>query len=198
VEHGEVQVNYKIAGFKKIKFYTNENIGYGSVNLPEQEMHTTAYWFTISQEVLNRLGYSPGEIIDGLLGLSYQLQHIATFLLMCDINDLERCIGDKSSRWFARNSPDGRGIYSYDLQRKEASPTIYQPFQPTLFLYDNYPGGIGFSEQLFESHELLLKKARELIEKCPCRQGCPSCVGPVNEVGASSKEIATNILKSII
>lgn len=197
-EHGEVQVNYKIAGFKKIKFYTNENIGYGDVNLPEQEMHTTAYWFTIPQEALDKLDYSPAEIIDGLLGLSYQLQNMATVLLMCDINDIERCIGDKSSRWFARNSPDGRGIYSYDLQRKEDSPTIYQPFQPSLFLYDNYPGGIGFSQQLFESHQLLLEKAKEMIEKCPCQHGCPSCVGPVNEVGTASKKTAINILKHIL
>ncbi len=198
LEHGEVQVNYKIAGYKKIKFYTNENIGYGSVNLPEQEMHTTAYWFTLPQEILNRLHYTQAEIIDGLLGISFQLQSMATVLLMCDINDIERCIGDKSSRWFARNSPDGRGIYSYDLQRKEDSPAMYQPFQPTLFLYDNYPGGIGFSQQLFEAHTILLKKALEMIEKCPCEHGCPSCVGPVNEVGAASKEIAIKILKTII
>ena len=45
--HGEVQVNTQVVGFKKIKFYTMENIGAGELTLPEQEMHTTAFWLTL-------------------------------------------------------------------------------------------------------------------------------------------------------
>ena len=55
VEHGEVQVSRKVVGYKKIKFYTSENVGYGDVDLPERDMHTTSYWFTIPWDLLNSL-----------------------------------------------------------------------------------------------------------------------------------------------
>ncbi len=66
VEHGEVQVVRKVVGYKKIKFYTSENLGYGDVNLPEKDMHTTSYWFTIPRDRLRKLEFTPAEIIDGL------------------------------------------------------------------------------------------------------------------------------------
>ena len=63
-------------------------------------------------------------------------------------------------------------------------------FEPTLFMYDNYPGGIGLSHQIFDDTMSLLEKTMRLISKCECRYGCPSCVGPVKEVGEKSKEVA--------
>jgi DEAD/DEAH box helicase domain-containing protein len=53
--HGEVHVSSRVVGFKKIKFYTNENVGSGELDLPEQEMHTTAYWLTIPRDVMAAL-----------------------------------------------------------------------------------------------------------------------------------------------
>ena len=60
-------------------------------------------------------------------------------------------------------------------------------FAPTLYLYDNQPGGIGLSERLFEVLGPLVVRARETLRACPCQAGCPSCVGPVNQVGRQAK-----------
>jgi DEAD/DEAH box helicase domain-containing protein len=67
-------------------------------------------------------------------------------------------------------------------------------FEPNLFLYDAYPGGIGFSEPLFRACDLLLARTRALIESCECDAGCPSCVGPAGERGEKAKEAALAIL----
>ncbi len=71
-------------------------------------------------------------------------------------------------------------------------------FEPTLFLYDNYPGGMGFSSQLFDDSRTLLEKTYGLISRCECQAGCPSCVGPVREVGEKSKQVALALLKEIL
>ncbi len=66
--------------------------------------------------------------------------------------------------------------------------------QPVVFVYDNYPGGIGFSEPLFGMHDALLARTRALIAGCPCESGCPSCVGPLGEVGPLAKTVSLAIL----
>ena len=66
-----------------------------------------------------------------------------------------------------------------------------------IFIYDNYPGGIGFSEPLWESRATLLRETFGLIERCPCQAGCPSCVGPVGEIGRHGKAAAVAILGGI-
>lgn len=75
--------------------------------------------------------------------------------------------------------------------------TPSEPFEPTLFLYDNFPGGVGFSPQIFDRFSDLLQHARRLLEECECEAGCPSCVGPPNEVGDRAKGIALELLVSL-
>ena len=192
VEHGEVQVVRKVVGFKKIKFYTSENVGYGDVTLPENDMHTTSYWFTIPWDLLDTLPYRREELVDGLLGLAYCLHHIAAMLLMADIRDIDRCIGDKSGEWYVRYGRDRRVITANPAASTQN--IMANAFDPTLFLFDAYPGGIGFSELLFEQHDKLLAAARDHIRNCPCDHGCPMCVGPTLEVGPGAKQTALAIL----
>jgi len=193
IEHGEVQVVRKVVGYKKIKFYTSENVGYGEVNLPEKDMHTTSYWFTIPKNRLESLPYTRAEIIDGLSGLAYSLHHMAAMLLMADVRDLDRSIGDKSGAWFVRHGLEGRSIVPGGLASHDAQVKV-DAFDPTVFIYDAYPGGIGFSDLLFTKHRDLVSSARASITACPCEQGCPSCTGPTLEVGARAKEVALAIL----
>src|SRR3546814_2330610 len=68
--HGEVHVVRRVAGYKKIRYYTHENIGYGPVNLPDQELHTTAAWWQLPQTVLLRAFASKQDALDGFLGRS--------------------------------------------------------------------------------------------------------------------------------
>ena len=195
VEHGEVQVVSKVVGFKKIKFYTGENLGYGEVNLPEKDMHTSSYWVTIPRDRLLGLPYSQAEILNGLSGLAYCLRHLAAMILMADLRDIDRAMGDKSGEWFVKRGKDFRAIVA--TPDGDGPPRI-DAFDPTLFLFDAYPGGIGFSELLYENHRRLLEMAGQLLRGCPCPHGCPSCVGPTLEAGPRAKDVAQAILGLLV
>jgi len=197
-EHGEVKVATRVVGYKKIQFYTQENLGYGKIELPDLHFHTTSYWITFRRSGLERLSYSRQDIMEGILGLSYALHSISALHLMCAPHDLNRCVGDRGAKWFLRLSRDSKGIYSSFNALEEIPLEKMDLFEPTLFLYDNYPGGIGFSPQLFEDTQVLLEKAMKLISRCECQWGCPSCVGPTKEVGEKSKEVALALLKGIL
>ncbi len=197
-EHGEVKVATRIAGYKKIKFYTLENLGYGKIELPDLQFHTTSYWITFLRGLLDHFPYSRSEVVDGILGLGYALHSVAALHLMSDPHDLTRCVGDRGAKWFLRLTRDSKGIYSSFDRQEEISLETMDLFEPTLFLYDNYPGGMGFSHQLFDDTDVLLEKTLRLISQCPCRYGCPSCVGPSKEAGEQSKEVALTLLKEIL
>ncbi|HTT33599.1 MAG TPA: DEAD/DEAH box helicase [Methylomirabilota bacterium] len=188
--HGDVLVRSQVVGFKKIKFFTNENIGDGKLELPENEMHTTSYWITLKRPLLESLPFSVSERQSGMFGLLHALESVATLLLMCDARDLGTAIGE--------NPPSPESVdLSEATDFNPPSPNL-QPqrefFEPNLYLYDAYPGGIGFSEPLFHAHELLVQKTRELIAACECENGCPSCVGPTGDLAPRAKEAALAIL----
>jgi DEAD/DEAH box helicase domain-containing protein len=177
--HGEVHVVSRVVGFKKIKFYTNENVGSGELDLPEQQMHTTSYWLELPLELLASLPYATDDRRDCIFGLAFAMKQIASLLLMCDGRDLGLSVnaGDRESVGGPRR---GAAVADGDT--------------PRVFLYDAYPGGIGFSEPLFSMHVDLLTRTRELITECPCDNGCPSCVGPVGQTGPLAKTVALRIL----
>jgi DEAD/DEAH box helicase domain-containing protein len=201
-EHGEVHVEWKVSGFKKIKFSSRENVGYGPVTLPDQEMHTTAYWFTLKSDFIRATGFSRAQIIDGLLGISYLLHHTAPFLLMCDMHDLSRSMGDRSARWFVQEGAGQKSRYSPSIigadDGQELALEGLDQFEPTIFLYDCYRGGIGFSPVLYDSHETLLTRSKRVLDNCPCSAGCPSCAGPPEEIGKESKKTALSLLESMV
>jgi len=181
--HGEVHVSSRVVGFKKIKFYTNENVGSGELDLPEQQMHTTAYWLTLPRPVMAALPFAPDDRRDGVVGLSFAMRQVAQLLLMCDRQDIGISIGTGDQG----DDPD--------LTRSGHPTTLSD--EPRIFIYDNYPGGIGFSEPLFGMHHMLLARTRELIAGCECQHGCPTCVGPVGNTGPLAKTVALRILDLI-
>jgi DEAD/DEAH box helicase domain-containing protein len=192
--HGDVLVRSQVVAFKKIKFFTNENIGDGKLELPENEMHTTSYWITLERSLLESLPFSISERQSGMFGLLHALESVATLLLMCDRRDLGTAIGERPPA-AGSNSSDGAMENAAPSQMQDAiSSNPKEFFEPNLYLYDAYPGGIGFSEPLFRTHALLVQKTRELISACPCEQGCPSCVGPAGDLAARAKEAALAIL----
>ena len=109
------------------------------------------------------------RIRSGLAGLSYALSQLAPLFLMCDPNDL--------------------GVHT------DAAGTILDA--PSIFLYDQVPAGIGFSEKLFEIHDELMARTLELVSECECKDGCPSCVGPGGENGYGGKQETIAILKEL-
>ena len=187
-EQGEVLVAEKVVGFKKIKLGTLENVGSGEVELPQQEMQTTSAWLTFAPDLLAAISSSREELVDGLRALTYLLHHLAPIFLLCDVRDVGAWLGD--------GSPAEEGVVvTREIQRAQLLGA--EQFTPTLYLYDSQPGGIGLAERIFEILPELLAQARATLEACPCRSGCPSCVGPVNEMGRRAKPIALAILRRL-
>ena len=183
--HGEVHVMSRVVGFKKIKFYTNENVGSGELDLPEQQMHTSSYWLTIPSSVLATLPFAGDDRRDGVVGLAFAMKNIAQLLLMCDGHDIGLSVDGGSLDRSTRTGGLG-GV-------PEALAV-----EPNVFIYDNYPGGIGFSRPLYEMHGQLLARTRDLIDGCPCSSGCPSCVGPEGNTGPHAKQVASRILGRLL
>jgi len=194
IEHGELLVAEQVVGFKKIKFDTMENVGAGEVELPQQEMQTAGLWLTLAPETLAAVSADREALVDGLRGVTYLLHHLAPLFLMCDVRDLGSWLGD--------GPPPGRDAAAsprvLTAQGTRARLLAAVRFEPTVYLYDNYPGGIGLAERLFELTAPLLARARETLAACPCRAGCPSCVGPVNEVGRQAKPVAQGLIARLL
>jgi DEAD/DEAH box helicase domain-containing protein len=145
------------------------------------------------------LPFTGEERRDGVVALSYTLGQMAALFLMCDRHDLGVALGDNGQgeavveRGLARLRPPSMAERGGSL-----SPPPGNDYEPNVFVYDNYPGGIGLSEPLYRLHGRLLAQSLSLISSCPCHEGCPSCVGPVGEVGSRGKEVALALLRAIL
>jgi DEAD/DEAH box helicase domain-containing protein len=197
VAHGEVHLVRRIAGYKKIRYYTHENIGYGNIDLPDQEMHTTAVWWQVNAAALDAAFDSRQQALDGFLGAGYALHIVAAMRMLSEPRDIGRAVGDGNAGWFATAGASGRGKL-LNSAGETLDPGQLRRFTPTLFLYDNYPGGIGISAPLFESRAAIVADAAQLVNACECAHGCPGCVGPIlasDEVrGHSPKQVALAVL----
>lgn len=163
---GEVSVTTAAVLYKKIRFHTHENVGSGRIHLPELEMHTTAFWYQLPEDLAAQLHLSQSELGGALRGINRVLSSVASLWVMCDPRDIR--------------------TYFY----------LKAPFSglPTLFFYDHFPGGVGFAEKVYQLQDILWMECRKLIEACPCKDGCPSCVGPMIEVGEQGKQHALKLL----
>lgn len=184
-EWGEVHVVSRVPGFKKIKFYTLENLGYGEVNLPDQEMHTTAAWWTFGTALAEHLALSNAALLHALAAIAHALHHLAALRCLCDVGDLATALGDREGRFSGVQAAVESG-----------------GFRPTLFLYERYPGGSGLAEGIFLRSAELLADAHALLASCGCEAGCPSCTGAVQETGetegATPKATALRVLTALV
>ncbi|WP_245747188.1 DEAD/DEAH box helicase [Frateuria terrea] len=199
--HGEVHVVRRVAGYKKIRYYTHENIGYGPVNLPDQELHTTAVWWQLAQRELEQAFDGRQQALDGFLGAAYALHIVATVAVMAESRDLQKSVGSADGAWFVASDIAGRG----QLRGMDGQPTALAPdapFTPTVYLYDAFPGGVGLSAPLFERREDLVRLAITLVERCDCAAGCPACVGPIlaadEEATHTPKALALRVLGLLV
>ena len=165
---GELKITTIVKIFKKMKLDTHENLGFGPVRIPETDMHTVGMWWTVPDTIANR--YTNDDLQGALMGITNLMCIVAPIYLMCAPRDIK---------------------VIYQVKAPETD-------HPTLFLYDQYPGGVGLSEKAYEMQELLLEHALNIVTDCPCERGCPSCVGPETEVGSNGKALAAEILKELI
>jgi len=138
---GEVHLVRRVTGYKKIRYYSHENVGFGKINLPDQEMHTTAVWWSVQPAALADAFPGRQQALDGFLGAAYAMHHIAALQTMSEPGDLGRAVGDGGNGWFATVGVNGRGVL-HDSFGETLTPEQQQRFQPTLFLYDDYPTAV--------------------------------------------------------
>jgi DEAD/DEAH box helicase domain-containing protein len=147
VFYGDATVSWTTTAFKKIRFYSMDSIGYGTLDLPTQHLETISIWMYPGSEV-NELAKRMGmNLVEGLVGIKNVLINILPLFVMCDRQDIGGLV--------------------------ESSNTG----KPAIFLYDRFRGGLGFSEKAFGLLPRIFEAALRVIEECPCEGGCPSCVG---------------------
>ena len=191
--HGEVHVIRRVAGYKKIRFYSHENIGYGDVKLPDHEMHTTAVWWRVSPGVIEAHFSSMSDALDGFQGASYALHHSAALATMTETADIGRAVGSGDGSWVGEHGRSRlvRGATSRSLEE----------FEPVIFLYDSFPGGMGIAQPLYVRRHELIERALMLIGRCECVAGCPACIGPqlhaANSAETTPKQFAVTVLKLV-
>jgi DEAD/DEAH box helicase domain-containing protein len=144
----DVLVRTLAVKYKKIKFGTHENIGYGDINLPPTEIHTRSLILSFQTSLFEGLSREESENL--LLSVSNVLRNISPLFIMTDIRD----------------------IGSAENLKQQLIGL------PTIFLYDRYPGGVGLADRLFEAKNEILQSSLQRVEECSCSTGCPSCVGP--------------------
>jgi ATP-dependent helicase YprA (DUF1998 family) len=147
VGYGDVDVSWQTVAFKKIKFATRENIGLGPVDIPAQNLATTAVWITPSDTTRAAVKAQGLRASEGIAGLRNLAIVALPMIAMCDRRDLGGVVDSKNTGY------------------------------STLILYDRYPGGLGYCEKGFAQIAQLLALCYEIVADCPCPDGCPSCVG---------------------
>lgn len=159
ISWGEVSLTNVTVLFKKVKFHTHENVGSGKVALPEIEMHTTAFWYGFPEDIAETLELGRENLGGALRGMANILGQVAPLWTMCDVRDV-------------------RAISQIRSAFTEC---------PTVYIYENVPGGVGYARKIFRIAPEILNAAAKLIKDCPCPNGCPSCAGPEIEIGPGGK-----------
>lgn len=164
-EMGEVAITFLATIFKKVKLNTHENVGWGKIAIPEENMHTTAYWLSFNERATRSLGRE--ELAAGLGGIAHLARNLAPVYCLCDVRDVG----------------------------SEAHVRSPLSELPTVFLYDAIPGGVGLAEKLFEVRNELVEACLALVRACECANGCPGCVGPQVESVSAAKQAARTLLE---
>lgn len=169
VWRGEVHVTTLATQYKKVRFYSRENVGAGEIHLPPEELTTEAFVLTLSESTAADLGLAGGDRGAAWRGMGNLLRRVAPLYVRCSPSDL-------------------------GISTQVRSPHFQRP---TLYLYDRVQGGVGLGELVFREHRSLLAAARQVLVRCDCAQGCPACVGPLAEVGPLGKETAARLLEHL-
>lgn len=147
VHYGPAVVTWATTGFKKIKFYSLDSIGYGKVNILPQHLETMAFWLVPPESLVAEIQMQGRNPVEGLMGIRNLAVHVLPLFAMCDKQDIGGIVDSSNT-----------GV-------------------PTMFIYDRYAGGLGFAERAYQIAEELMRTCLDVLRECGCEEGCPSCVG---------------------
>ncbi|MCC6783037.1 MAG: DEAD/DEAH box helicase [Planctomycetes bacterium] len=166
----EVHVSTLAKAYKKLRFYTRENVGDGEIDLPPEEFETEACVLALDPELAVRAGLSEGANGGGLRGLAELIQGLVPLFVRVDPGDVR---------------------VSSELRHPHFE-------RPTILIHDAIPNGVGLSERIFAVHREVLQAALGVVTRCRCAGGCPSCIGPARDQGRRGKALARRILEELL
>lgn len=145
---GPVEIASQVTGYERRHSRTRELLGREHLSLPPSRLVTRAFWYTVDDEVLARAGVDAAALPGALHAAEHAGIGILPLFTICD-------------RW------DVGGV---------STPLQADTGRPTIVIYDGYPGGVGIAELGFGAGRRHLEATLAVVERCPCRTGCPSCV----------------------
>lgn len=165
IHFGDINVNEVISMFKKLQFHNHQNLGYVELTQPLQKAYDTeSTWIDIPANVTEvyRSLLAPnrnGEMVlnNHFEGLCYALKNAAMMTTMTERDDIDAVVSNNAV------IPDGR--------REQVV---------SLYIYDKYEGGLGYSEKIYELVPQIAENAVQMVKGCSCENGCPACVGDYN------------------
>jgi DEAD/DEAH box helicase domain-containing protein len=167
---GEVHVSTLAKAFKKVRFYTRENVGIGEIHLPPEEFETEACMLVIGAELAAAVGLDKGSQAGALRGTAELIQGLVPLFVRVDPGDV-RVMGELKNAHF---------------------------HAPTITIYDQVPDGVGLSERIFRVHREVLQAALAVLTRCACTLGCPSCIGPSIDQGQLGKGKVDALLRGML
>jgi DEAD/DEAH box helicase domain-containing protein len=173
---GLAHLRRTVPGFKKIRFGTHENIGFGPIALPDLELHTTSAFWGLPAAHAEALG-DPAARAAAMLAAAHALHHVAAMLMMCDTGDLGHAVTAAHPSAWGEALAVGRKASA--LAEVDASTL------PFVVLYDRTPGGAGLASQAHALGAAFFDRAIAIVERCGCARGCPTCMGPTAEASES-------------
>jgi DEAD/DEAH box helicase domain-containing protein len=159
---GDLSVTSVTYMFKKIKFGSRDSLGFGTLDLPAQTLLTTGMWIVPFEDVYKHVRKAGRVAREGLLGISNVAKEVIPIFSMCDTMDIGSAVDSSAAN------------------------------APGIFVFDRFPGGLGFSLKAYDMIEDIMTACLDLIDKCPCENGCPSCVGsPIPPFSQTDPDVTT-------
>lgn len=173
---GLAHLHRTVPGFKKIRFGTHENVGFGPVDLPDLELHTTAAFWGLPSDHAEVLA-CPAARAAAMLAAGHAMHHVAAMLMMCDVGDLGHAV--------TASHPSAWGVALSGVRRPGAQAVLDAATVPYVVLYDRTPGGAGLASQAHALGRAFFDRVIAVVDGCGCAKGCPTCMGPTVEASES-------------
>jgi len=168
---GYAHVVRAVPGFKKLRFRTHENVGFGPINLPDLELHTVAAYWGFPDQLLAWLA-DPYRRSNAALAAAHAIHHVAAMTLMCEVGDLCHAV--------ASGTPGPEGVAAFapvGNNRPSTEASMLAGGRPTIYLYDKTPGGVGLATRTQALGRSLFAGVLAVVRGCRCSHGCPTCIG---------------------
>ena len=170
IHFGDINVNELISMYKKLQFHNHQNLGYVSLTQPlQKDYDTESTWIDIPDNVVKQyrkllLPNRAGELVlnNHFDGLSYVIKNAAMMVTMTERDDIDAGMS---------NNATVQGYVSSLTEESDGQEVV------SLFIYDKYEGGLGYSEKIYDLIPQILDQAIQMVKGCSCEDGCPACVG---------------------